>query len=106
MKQAAFTQVEFDLHQLQSDEQELRLREETLVASRKQMALERVDLQNTLPPSDMVAARTKQKEHETFVSRSEVRNVRLEQGRSLLLLVLLVATAASLVWWGIQLIQG
>lgn len=52
----------------------------------------------------VTAIRNYQHPDET-VSRIEVRNVRREQGKALLLLALLIAMTATFVWLGFKLMQ-
>lgn len=67
-------------------------------------ALEREKLA-TLPPPDDWDDRRRQVEFKQRYTRRKARNERREQGRSVFLLALLLATAVALVWWGVNLIQ-
>jgi len=57
----------------------------------------------TLPPPDDLADRKRLREFEEKASRTQIRNERRTQGKSLLLLVLLLAATAFLVSWVVKL---
>jgi ferric-dicitrate binding protein FerR (iron transport regulator) len=106
MKKHAASPDELDLFQLAEAGRELDQRRKALEDSQRKAEAERRDHETTLPPSDVVSARQRQKQHDAVVSRNEVRNVRREQGKALLLLALLIAMTATLVWWGLKLMHG
>lgn len=97
---------ELELDQIRAAEQELRQREKEFAENRKRIAHERIERESTMPPLDEIQTREKRKHHEQIVSRGEVANVRRDQNRSLMLLVLLVAATCTLIWWGVKLMQG
>lgn len=106
MKKRTASPDELDLFQLAEASQKLEQRRKELEDNRRKAELERVDRESTLPPSDVVSARQKQKRHEEVVSRNEVRNIRREHGKALLLLALLIAMTATLIWCGLKLMHG
>ena len=65
----------------------------------RQQELER---QSILPPSDVVAARVREKEFDERINKGPISNRKKEIQRSLLLLVLLVAALLSIAWWVFQ----
>lgn len=97
---------DLELDQIRAAEQQLRQRELEFEENQKRIARERIERDSTMPPLDEIEARERRKHHEQIVSRGEVANIRRDQNRSLLLLVLLVAATGSLIWWGIRLMQG
>ncbi len=106
MKKRTASPDELDLFQLAEASQKLEQRRQALEDNRRKAELERVDRETTLPPSDVVSARQRQKQHDEAVSRNKVRKVRREQGKALLLLGLLIAMTATLIWWGLKLMHG
>ena len=106
MKKQAICPDELDLFQLPEAGHELDQRRKALENSQRKAEAERRDLETTLPPSDVVSARQKQKHHDEVVSRKEVRNIRREQGKALLMLALLITMTATLIWWGLKLMHG
>jgi len=105
MKKQTISPDELDLFQLAEAGRELEQRRKALEESRRKAEVQRSDIGNTLPPSDVVTAiRNYQRPDET-VSRIEVRNVRREQVKALLLLALLIAMTATFIWLGFKLMQ-
>jgi hypothetical protein len=100
-------QEELDLDRLHDTELQLRQREKELAESRQRIAQERIERERTMPPLEEIRERIARKQHEELIaSRGEVANVLRVQNRSLLLLVLLLAATATLIWWGVKLMQG
>lgn len=106
MKKNAMNPDELDLFQIAEAGRKLEERRKALEESKRRDEEERSDLENTLPPSDVVGGRHRQNEHQNVVSRSEVREVRRKLGKALLMLALLIATSAILIWWGLELMRG
>ena len=106
MKYRPVTDEEPDLHQLLEDDQRLLERQEQVEKSRRQVATAMNEAAHTLPPSELVLSRGVQKEYEGRVTRTQDRNARREQGRSILLLLSLIAALVSLVWWAARLAYG
>ncbi len=71
----------------------------------KQLEEEERERARTLPPSDDILRRAKEREFEERAGRNQVRNERRSQGRSLLLLLLLLAATAATVGWVVSLVN-
>lgn len=97
---------ELELDLLRETEQELLQREREFEENQKRIARERIERESTMPPLDEIKLRERRRQHEEIVSRGEIANVRRDQQRSLMLLVLLITATTALVWWGIRLMQG
>lgn len=97
---------DLELRQLRKQDQDLLLRQRECAAIPKKLAQELKDRECTMPPLAEIADRERHKEHDLIVSRGEVANILRDQTRSLLLIGLLLAATGSLIWWGIQLMQG
>ena len=95
-----------DLEELDAlKEMERRLEEEIRSASAEpeKILREAQEQAVTLPPPDDLADRHRLRKFEQVASRGQVRNERRTQGRSLLLLFLLLAATAMLAAWVIKL---
>lgn len=57
---------------------------------------------HTLPPSDLITARQREKDFDERVSRSEISNNRREVNRSLFLMLLLIIAVIAMGWWAYQ----
>jgi hypothetical protein len=97
---------DLELDQLRETEQRLMQREREFAESRQRIAQERIERESMMPPLDEIQVRMQRKQHEQIVSRGEVANVRRDQNRSLILLILLITATCTLVWWGLKLMQG
>lgn len=106
MSRSKYFKEELELEQLRAAEQDLLKREKEFAANRQRLARERSEQERTMPPLEEVQMRTRRIQHEINVSRGEVVNIMRTQNRSMLLLFLLVTATASLVWWGVKLMQG
>ncbi len=95
-----------ELSQIRETERQLLQRERESAETQRRLALERREQERTMPPLEEIEVRARRKQHELCVSRGEVVNLLRAQNRSLGLLLLLVAATASLVWWGLRLMQG
>jgi hypothetical protein len=91
---------------LRETERELMLRQKEFADLPRKLALELRERESTMPPLPEIEERKRRLQHEMLVSRGEVANLLRDQNRSLLLLVLLIGAAASLVWWGLKIMQG
>ena len=60
----------------------------------------------TMPPLAEIADRRRLKEHEDNLTRREVGNILRAQGRSAVMVIMLLAATCALVWWGLKLMQG
>ena len=59
-----------------------------------------------MPPLADIKERERLKRYEESVTRGEVANLQRTQRRSLLLLFLLIIATASLIMWGLRLMEG
>lgn len=95
-----------DLEELKALEERKRALEEQIqnVSAQPEKILREAQEQAaTLPPPDDLADRRRLREFEEKASRTQIRNERRTQGKSLFLLVLLLAATAWLVSWVIKL---
>ena len=106
MSRTTMFNEELELDRIRETEQQLLQREREFSESRKRIAQERIERESTMPPLDEIQVRIQRKQHEQVVSRGEVANVRRDQNRSLLLLLLLITATCTLVWWGVKLMQN
>ena len=106
MSQPTLFQEELELNEIRERELELLRREREFEENQKRIARERIERDSTIPPLEEIQHRSRHKMHAITVSRGEVANVRREQNRSLLLLIVLIAMTSALVWWGLKLMQG
>lgn len=106
MSQGILFKEELELDRLRESEDELLRRHKEFDEARRRIARERIEMETTMPPLDEIQARIQRKKHEETVSRGEVANIRRDQTRSLLMLALLLSATATLIWWGIRLMQG
>ena len=106
MQQGTLFKEDLELDQIRETQQQLLARQKEFAANQKRMALERAERERTIPPLDEIEEREKRKAHESFVHRGLITNARRTQNRSLAMLFLLLTATASLVWWGLQLMQG
>lgn len=106
-KQGKVFQEELELDSLARSEEELVRRQRELDREARRIEMEKIESARTLPPSEEIRQRMENRRHEEMImTRGEVANLRREQNRGLFMLVLLLAATASLVWWGIRLMQG
>ncbi|MDX1679513.1 MAG: hypothetical protein R3242_02170 [Akkermansiaceae bacterium] len=97
---------ELELDALLAHEQELLEREREFARNQERIERERHERERTMPPLDELKERARRRQHEEIVSRGEVANIRRVQNRSLLMLMLLAITTATLIWWGLKLMQA
>ncbi len=97
---------ELELDALLAHEQELRQRELEFANNQKRIERERIEQESTIPPLNEIRLREEIKRHEQIVSRGEIANIRRDQNRSLLLLLLFIAATATMVWWGLELMKA
>lgn len=93
------------------DELELRSREldnkiAELEVLPEQLELEIREREETLPPPEDLAERERQRHFEEQATRGEIRNERRTQGRSLLLMFLLLTATAAVISWIVRLAHG
>ena len=106
MKQATLFKEDLELDELIENSAELDRRRRELAEAHRRIAEERAEQERTIPPLEEIQVRMKRRRHEETVSRGEVANIRRDQNRSLMMLFLLTAATASLIWWGVRLMQG
>ncbi len=106
MSRSRFFKEDLELDEIRAAEEHLLQREKAFAENQSRIAHDLIEQERTIPPLDEIHARTKRKQHELIVSRGEVANVRRDQARSLLMLILLVTTTCTLIWWGFKLMQG
>lgn len=105
MSRTTLFKEDLELDQIRETEQQLLQRQRKFDEDRKRIARERIERENTMPPLDEIQARIERKKHDMIVSRGEIANVRRDQNRSLLMLILLVTATCTLIWWGVKLMQ-
>lgn len=93
------------------DELELRRRElddqiAELEVLPEQLELEMREREETLPPPEDLAERERQRHFEEQAARGQIRNERRTQGRSLLLMFLLLTATAAVISWIVRLANG
>jgi hypothetical protein len=106
MKQATLFKEDLELDELNENSAELDRRRRELAEAQRRIAEERAEQERTIPPLEEIQVRIQRRKHEETVSRGEITNIRRDQNRSLMMLFLLVAATASLIWWGMRLMQG
>ena len=72
----------------------------------EQLELEMMESERTLPPPDDLAERQRVAYFEEQAARGQVRNERRTQGRSLLLMFLLLTATTAMVFWIVRLANG
>lgn len=97
---------DLELDELRQKEQQLLLLQKECAKLPGKIAQEQAERERTMPPLAEIEERIRRKAHEQTVSRGEVTNILRDQNRSILLILLLLAATGSLIWWGIQLMQG
>lgn len=93
------------LDTLDEEQRKLDAKIEELKAIPKQLELEMIEQESTLPPPEDLEDRRRQREFAERAARGQVRNERRTQGRSLLLMFLLLAATAAMIAWVVALIQ-
>jgi len=106
MSRSHILKEELELDAIRETEEQLRRREQEYAQIPKKLAQELKERECTMPPLAEIADRRRQIEHDQIVSRGQVSNILRDQGRSFLLLVLLLAATATLIWWGLTLMRG
>ena len=106
MNQGMLFKEDLELNQLLESQGELARRQREIDEARRRIAEERAEQERTIPPLEEIQVRIQRRKHEEIVSRGEIANIRRDQNRSLMMLALLVAATATLVWWGLRLMQG
>lgn len=94
-----------DLQRLQDNKAAVEAEIRALQELPQRLLREQQERMNTLPPSDLVDTRRKEKEFDELVSRSAVTNQKREITRSLWIMVLLVIAALVMLWWAYSSLQ-
>lgn len=97
---------EQQLDLLQQQEFELAERQKASAEAQIRLEKERREQACTIPPCEEVRDRESRKRHEAMASRGEIANQLRTQNHSLFLLFLLITATATLIWWGLRLMQG
>ncbi len=95
-----------ELDEIRQTERQLQLRHKEFADLPKKLEREKKERDCTMPPLDDIQERERRKRYEESVTRGEIANLQRTQRRSLALLFLLVAATASLVMWGMKLMEG
>jgi len=103
---ARFSTRSEEIDRLDREASLLAAKMEELAALPEKLQREREEREQTLPPPDDLADRERQSKFENMATRGEVSNRRRAQTRSLLLLFLLIASAAALLSWLVSMIQA
>jgi hypothetical protein len=106
MSRTTFFKEELELDELRETEQQLLRREREFSENQKRIAQERIERESMMPPLEEIQVRKERKKHDMIVSRGEVTNLRRDQNRSLMMLLLLITATCTLIWWGMRLMQG
>ena len=106
MSRSTVFKEDLQLDELRATEEELRRQEREIAEIPKRLADELKERQCTMPPLAEIQERTRRRAHEEIVSRGEITNIQRVQAKSMTLLILLLAATASLIWWGMKLMQG
>jgi len=95
-----------ELIQLGEAEKQLLLLEKLYAQVPNKLAKELTERESTMPVFPEIAERLRQRAHENTVSRGEASNILRDQTRSLMLIAMLLTAAATLVWWGMCVMEG
>jgi hypothetical protein len=93
------------LDPLDEAQRELDAKIAELKALPQQLELEMIEQERTMPPPEDLEDRKRQRDFEEKAARGQIRNERRTQGRSLLLMFLLLVATAAMVAWVITLAQ-
>jgi len=94
-----------ELELLAERQREIDARIAELEALPEQLELEMIEQERTMPPPEDLEERRRRLEFEERAARGQIRNERRTQGRSLLLMFLLLGACAALVSWVLQLAE-
>lgn len=92
-----------EVDELELQRRELDERIAELEVLPEQLELEMRESSQTLPPPDDIAERERQRHFEEQAARGQIRNERRTQGRSLLLMFLLLAATTAVISWIVRL---
>ena len=97
---------ELELNQIRAHEELLLKREREFAANRERIVKDRSERERTMPPLAEVEDRKRRLEHEATASRGAIENHKRAERRSLVMIFLLITATCSLVWWGVQIMNG
>ena len=106
MKTPTLFKEELELDQIRETQQQLIQRQREFDENRKRIEIERKERENMMPPFQEVQERIQRKIHEQSATRGEIQNELRIQKRSFFMMLLLATATATLVWWGMKLMQG
>ncbi|GAA5482256.1 hypothetical protein [Haloferula sargassicola] len=92
-----------ELDQLADASRELEEKIAELEALPSQLELELLERESTIPPPDDLIDRDRHRRFEEQAARGEIRNERRAQGRSLMLMFLMLGALAAVISWVIEL---
>lgn len=92
-----------ELDQLADASRELDEKIAELEALPSQLEMELLERESTIPPPDDLIERDRHRRFEEQAARGEIRNERRTQGRSLLLMFLMLGALAAVILWIIEL---
>ncbi len=96
---------ESDLQRLQERNDAINAEMKALQELPEKLQMEEMERQRTLPPSDLVTSRIKEKSFDDLVARGEVTNTRREVTRNLFLMLLLLIAAVVMLLWAYRSLQ-
>ena len=105
MNRSTLLKEDLEMEQLREAEQELLLRQQEFLQIPKKLAQEQYERACTMPPLAEIEERRRRNEHDQLVSRGQMSNIQRDQSRSFLLLMLLLTATATLIWWGVMLMN-
>lgn len=106
MSRSTTFKEDLELDQIREREEELARLKREFEENHRRIAEERSERERTIPPLEEIQSRMERIRHEQSVTRGEIANVRRDQNRSIVLLVLLLAATGTLIWWGLRVMQG
>ncbi|MFT3991460.1 MAG: hypothetical protein QM680_08610 [Luteolibacter sp.] len=106
MSHTALFKEDAELQELLKEQALLEAQAREIADRPRRIEMEKRERESTIPPLTDIDERARQKKYEEIVTRREVVNVRRDQGRSVMLLCMLLMATASLIWWGLRLMEG
>lgn len=97
--------IDPELEPLDEAQRDLDAKIAALKALPQQLELEMLEQERTMPPPEDLEDRKRVRDFEEKAARGQIRNERRTQGRSLLLMFLLLAATAAMIAWVITLAQ-
>ena len=99
------TNGESDLQRLQERNNAIDAEMKALQALPEKLQMEELERRNTLPPTDLLTTRIKEKGFDERVSRGTVSNTRREVTHNFFLTLLLLIAAVVMIWWAYMSLQ-